>query len=164
MNNHTHLCSLAQRRMCKKKKKHNMHKQEEHACRYSHQKSMVRNEMGHGSSACDRGAPRFDSYGVWNEMWQSADPLQPLSRHRRHTNSAECTASRLQSRHVSKGRVSTCPHAAEGTMSPIDSPSCSKTRQWFLLATETGSTGQNPTSVLWEQRQGQAEGRGGGGQ
>lgn len=41
-------------------------------------------------------------------------------------------------------------HVAEGTKGPIDLQSSNKTRQWSLLATEAGSTGQNPTSVLWE--------------
>lgn len=43
--------------------------------------------------------------------------------------------------------------AAPRTKSPIDLPGSHKATQWFLFGAAAGSTGQNPTTVLQEQRQ-----------
>ena len=77
---------------------------------------------------------------------------QPFPKmHRRHTNAicwVHAQQAAIMTRHYGPGlRVL---HAAGGTKSPIDLQSCNKTRQWFLLATGTGSTAQKPTSVLWQ--------------
>lgn len=84
------------------------------------------------------------------------DKLLFLSRpfpkmHRRHTNMIcwiHAQQAAIMTRHYGSGLH--VLQAAEGTKSPIDLQSRHKTRQWFLLATGIGSTGQNPTSVLWE--------------
>lgn len=83
----------------------------------------------------------FSSCRDWDEMWLSAGSFATFQ-------SDAHMICRIYTQHVCMGRSSTSYR--EGTKSPIDERHCNKTRQWFPSATEAGSTGQKPTTVLWE--------------